>query len=182
MQASAEEADACETSVLPADAQASRADSARDQERMGLMREPWDWAHDNRDRLANGGRRLAVLATRSPGTGPRGPMEPGSKTQAFLTGRRACRGARRHAPSAGEEFACGNLRPGMGACGGFPARRGDPARRSALHTIATARIQREPMTLDREFVAPNVSPVAFIASPDASPVSVNGNRRLIPAS
>ena len=44
-------------------------------------------------------------------------------------------------------------------------------------TATAARIQREPMTVDRELVAANVSPVAVIVSPSAAWVAVNVSRK-----
>jgi hypothetical protein len=44
-------------------------------------------------------------------------------------------------------------------------------------TATAARIQREPMPLDCELVATNVSPVAVIASPNAAWVAVNVSRK-----
>ena len=48
--------------------------------------------------------------------------------------------ARHHAPSAGEEFACGNLRPETGAGGGFPAGRGGRLGAQPIDTAVLARI------------------------------------------
>jgi hypothetical protein len=67
-------------------------------------------------------------------------MEPGSETRAFLPDYRLCHGARPLAPNAGEEFACGNLRPETEAVSGFPACRGERLAARPFDMAADARI------------------------------------------
>src|SRR3954451_10299937 len=99
-----------------------------------------DWARDRGDGLANGGRRLALLATRGQVSVPATPQSRAAKPSLSCPITGPPGGARRPAPNAGEEFACGNLRPETEAGVGFPTGRDERLMAQPIDTAVLARI------------------------------------------